>query len=337
MRILIVVPSQSRVTGNWVSAQRFQAGLEERGHRVRVIDTPLQPKPLFRETLIDFAPDISLLLHAYRSGKPWLEATCSLPLPFVVLLTGTDVNHGLDDPEQASVIRTILQQARVVLYQNPMLAATLSANHPEWTHKLQELPPGITLGNQPYNLRQKHNLAADKVLFLCPAGLRPVKGLVELLAMFDLVAAESQSFQLAFCGPILDESYANSFTQAVQQRPWACYLGTIPAPAMASAIQSADVILNNSVSEGLSNALLEAAVLGVPILARNIPGNATVVQHGSNGRLFNDAQEFCRDALQFINDPDLRRNLSQPDRTSYDPIHEAAALEKILQQALIKS
>jgi hypothetical protein len=42
---------------------------------------------------------------------------------------------------------------------------------------------------------------------------------------------------------------------------------------MCSAYQGADVILNFSLSEGMSNVLLEAKALGKPILASDIPGN----------------------------------------------------------------
>ena len=75
-------------------------------------------------------------------------------------------------------------------------------------------------------------------------------------------------------------------------RRWASYLGVIPPEAMAAAMGGADVIINNSLSEGLANSLLEAATLGIPILARNNPGNAALVRHGINGLLFDD-DEAC--------------------------------------------
>ena len=80
-----------------------------------------------------------------------------------------------------------------------------------------------------------------------------------------------------------------------------------------------DVILNNSVSEGLPNALLEATALGLPILARNIPGNAAVVESGGNGLLYDDAAGFLESAVRLLNDPDLRRSLSHPQPERYAP------------------
>jgi len=332
MRILIAVPSQNRVSGNWVTAQRFQCGLEKHGHQVVLHETQLQADPLFRQQLLDFAPDVVLLLHAYRAGKPWLEAANDLSIPYAVLLTGTDVNHGLDEPEQNETIRTILHQAAFVLLQNPLIAAELKAAHPELTTNLRVLAPGITLGAADYDLRGEHSLKKQQTLFLCPAGLRPVKGILELLTMFDRVAAENSACHLAFCGPILDENYSDRFQAAIEKRPWSSYLGAIPSAAMASAMRKADVVLNNSQTEGLANTLLEAASIGIPILARNIPGNAAVVKHNINGLLYNDEDEFVQHALQLLNQ-NKRQQLTCPDSDRYNPENEAAELVALLQEA----
>ncbi|OWK13935.1 GLT1D1, partial [Cervus elaphus hippelaphus] len=49
-------------------------------------------------------------------------------------------------------------------------------------------------------------------------------------------------------------------------------------------------VVNSSVSEGMSAAILEAMDLEVPVLARNIPGNSAVVKHEVTGLLFSDPQ-----------------------------------------------
>lgn len=335
MRVLIVVPIQDRISGNWVSAQRFQHGLEKHGHQVALHATQLHPESAFRQQLLDFAPDVTMLLHAYRSGKPWLEAADDLNIPIVVLLTGTDINHGLDDPDQSTVIHTILHQAAFVLLQNPLLADELTTSHPELTVNLRELTPGITLGAAVYDLRKTHNLPKERTLFLCPAGLRPVKGVLELLEMFDQVTAKDSSAHLAFCGPILDKNYGKHFLTALKKRPWASYLGSIPLQAMASAMRGADVILNNSQTEGLANTLLEAATLGIPILAREIPGNAAVVRHNINGLLYNNETDFARYALQLLN-RDGRQQLVCPAPDRYNPDRETAELITILQETMTK-
>jgi glycosyltransferase involved in cell wall biosynthesis len=331
MRTLIVVPRQSRVSGNWVTARRFQEGLEEHGHTAMIRDTPLQTEPSFKKCIIDFAPDVVILLHAYRTGKPWLEEAAGRHIPSIVLLTGTDINQGLENPEQREVIRKTLQQARFTLLQNPLIAKSFAVNHPDLSINLRLLTPGITLGNHPYELRKIHALPEDRPLFLCPAGVRPVKGVLELLEMFDQVAQKSAAFHLAFCGPVLDEGYGRRFLEAIAKRPWASYLGVLPLEVMASAMRGADVILNNSRAEGLANALLEAATIGIPILARDIPGNAAVVKENINGLLYQD-ENFARRVQQLL-ERNKRQQLICPDSERYSPFREAKELSDLLMEA----
>ena len=333
MRVLIVIPEQNRISGNRVTAMRFQQGLVTLGHQAIVEETSLQPQPGFRRKILNVAPDITILLHAYRSGSPWLQAVGELGMQTVVLLTGTDVNHGLDDPKQQQIILSCLQQAAFILLQNPLLANELSVGHPEFTAKLRLLPAGINLGTDPYPLRARHHLPADKTLFLCPAGLRAVKGVLELLEMFDLVAARSSQAILAFCGPILEEAYGQQFLSALESRPWVHYLGPIPTPAMASAMGGADVIINSSQSEGLANSLIEAATLGIPILAHKIPGNLTIVRHEINGLLYTNQSDFVMSAIELLN-LERRQELSRPAPGLYRPEKETLALQKILHQAV---
>ena len=333
MRILIVVPEQDRISGNWVTATRFQQGLSAHGQQVIVEETGLQPEPRFLERIQAFAPDVTILLHAYRSGKPWLKATADRRLPTVVLLTGTDINHGLENPQQQDVIKRILRQAELVLLQNPLLAKAFSSSYPEHSINLRELPPGIRLGKEEYHLRDRHQLAKDATLFLCPAGLRSVKRPLELLELFDQVNTHSSDVQLAFCGPIIEEEYSQRFLSALETRPWAHYLGAIPTQAMASAMREADVVVNSSQTEGLANSLLEAATLGIPILAHKIPGNIAVVQHETNGLLYTSQEEFVVYSIQLLN-RERRQQLSSPEPDRYDPDKEALALLRFLQQAV---
>ncbi len=328
MRILIAIPSQDRATGNWVTGRRFQRGLEGHGHVVALCDCPLDPSVL-EVTVAAFVPDLVVLLHAYRTGRPWLEVSRRHPQPCMVVLTGTDVHHGMADPDQGPLIEQVLRQAGAVVSQNPLTSETLRRERPDLAPRLHYLPPGIELGADPYALRQLHAIPADRFLFLCPASVRPGKGVLELIHRFDSLARRRNDFHLACCGPILDDDYGRGFLAAVAERPWACYLGVVPAVAMPAAMRQAEVIVNNSVSEGLPNALLEAVVLGRAVLARDIPGNAAIIKSGINGLLYSAAGEFEHAAGRLLDDPELLASLSIPSPHSYAPQNEALELDRL--------
>lgn len=330
MRILIVIPRQPFATGNRVTAERQRHGLESLGHAVQLVEVDAdRPTPL-AAAVAAFRPEVALLLHAWRSGRPWLLLPAAAAIPCAVNLTGTDLHEDLATAERGPTIRQVLARAAAIVVQNPLTAASLRAEHPEWARKLHLLPPAVVLGTAPHALRHTLGAAAATPLFLHPAGLRPVKRNLDLLLLCDPLARSYRDFSLAFCGPILDPAYAACFRQALATRPWARYLGVIPPEAMAAALREADVVLNHSQSEGLPNALLEAATLGRPILARHIPGNAAVVQHGLNGLLYHDDAQFQTLARALLENPVLRHRLAHPDPQRYRPEHEARALQSLL-------
>lgn len=328
MRLLILIPRQPRESGNWVSAERFARGLEQRGHQIRLAETDPDSPATFVPDLRAHPFDVALLLHAYRCGRPWLQAQPD-GLPYALLLTGTDYFHDRLQPERADVIETMLHQAGAVLTHNSRMYSDLRHARPQLADRLHLLPVAASLGSRPFDLASRIQRRAGEILLLHPAGLRPVKRNLELLLLCDQLASAGKPFRLLFCGPELDTDYAVKFQAALAQRPWACWLGSVSQPAMASLMRQVDLILNHSTSEGLSNALVEAVTLGRPVLARDIPGNAQVVAHEVNGLLYSDDSGFLATATRLLDDPDLLRHLTRPPSpTGYN--QEIEILEAIL-------
>nr|WKN37163.1 glycosyltransferase family 4 protein [Tunicatimonas sp. TK19036] len=71
-----------------------------------------------------------------------------------------------------------------------------------------------------------------------------------------------------------------------------------------------------STIEGLSQALLEAMALGIPVIATRIGGNAELIQHGVNGFLFENGNTtaLAKYIEQLIADVDLRISFSKAGR-----------------------
>ena len=333
MRILIVLPRQEQATGNEVTAERHRVGLVVLGHQVALQRVAPGDGDQLRAVVRAFAPDVVHLLHAYRSGRPWLEAGVA-GIPCVVTLTGTDINSGIDSLEEGPIIRRTLAGAGKIITQNSLTAARLRCEFPALAARVVYLPPGIILGIAPSPLTRAGLVPPGGTLFLHPAGIRPVKGNRELLDLFDPLAAAGLPFVVAFCGPPLDPVYSAVFFAAVARRPWARYLGVIPPAAMPATLRQVDVVLNNSQSEGLPNALLEAAALGVPMLVRAIPGNMAVVDDGVNGLLYHDAPSFARQASALIENLVQRRRLSRPSPQSYSPEVETQTLAALYAELL---
>ncbi len=74
-----------------------------------------------------------------------------------------------------------------------------------------------------------------------------------------------------------------------------------------------DIFILPSSSEGLSQSLLEAMYLGVPVIATNAAGNPDLVQHMENGLLFKDAdiEGLAENIKLLMNDKALYQKLKE--------------------------
>nr|XP_021524617.1 glycosyltransferase 1 domain-containing protein 1 isoform X3 [Aotus nancymaae] len=84
-------------------------------------------------------------------------------------------------------------------------------------------------------------------------------------------------------------------------------IGEMPQGDLHAVVKNCFAVVNSSVSEGMSAAILEAMDLEVPVLARNIPGNAAMVKHEVTGLLFSTPQEFVHLAKRLVSDPALEK------------------------------
>jgi glycosyltransferase involved in cell wall biosynthesis len=76
-------------------------------------------------------------------------------------------------------------------------------------------------------------------------------------------------------------------------------------------VSTLDIFLQTSLYEGLSLALLEAQVAGIPAVVTNIPGNDEVVQHQQTGYVGNSTAELEKFTQALIDSPELRQKMGK--------------------------
>ncbi len=79
-------------------------------------------------------------------------------------------------------------------------------------------------------------------------------------------------------------------------------------PDVPELLNSLDVFVLSSLSEGLSNTILEAMASGLPCIVTNVGGNPTIVTDNENGRLFapGDWKTLAQYLLDYYKHPDIR-------------------------------
>jgi glycosyltransferase involved in cell wall biosynthesis len=92
------------------------------------------------------------------------------------------------------------------------------------------------------------------------------------------------------------------------------YWGPTEDPGLA--LSSADILCLPSYREGLPRSLLEGALIGLPLIASDVPGCRDVVTHGENGLLVpvRNPNELALAALRLHRDPPLRVTMGERGR-----------------------
>ncbi len=130
--------------------------------------------------------------------------------------------------------------------------------------------------------------------------------------------------RLLYVGPILDPEEGEALLRALRTRPWARHAGVQPHDRMWSLFEAADVIVNASISEGgMANSVLEAMAAGRPVLASDIEGNRSLVEHGLTGFLFRTEDELEMYAERLVDDAVLRRRLGEAGRLRLEHLSPA--------------
>jgi glycosyltransferase involved in cell wall biosynthesis len=324
---LVVPAGLPPTSGNWITAERWAARLRAMGITVSVHDAAQ-----LGETPAPGRGEVVHALHALRAGLPALR--WAGPRPVLWTFTGTDL-----DPEALDQVRAAAGAVAALVAFHPEAAAELRRALPAAADRVRVVAPGVPLPRlRTIRPADAAGAAGGEVRFLLPAGLRPVKQPELALEAVRYVRAAGVPARLTVVGPARDEAYAADFLRRLQGVPFARYAGEVPHAEMGRWYVGADVVLNTSRAEGLSNAVLEAMAHGRCILATDIPGNRAAVRHGVDGWLA-PPEELPAAALRLARDRELRLHLGAAARRAvaqrFSPRAEAQAYVRLYVAAVL--
>ncbi|XP_077015665.1 glycosyltransferase 1 domain-containing protein 1 isoform X1 [Tamandua tetradactyla] len=312
MRLLFLAALR-RHTGNAVTAQRVRDHLEAAGHVCILKDAfGFESSSEIADLIAAEHIEAGLALHLYRGGR-LLQGH---RIPFGVIFGGTDLNEDVNQGEKHTVMGKVLEEARFAVAFTESLKEMAQMQWPHAESKIYVQSQGITtIPNTAFNWnsflqRAGINQSADNLhVFLLICGLRRVKDPLFLVDAFSEWHQEEPHVYLVIIGPEVDPVFTREVKAKVRRASGVRLVGEMSREDLHAAIRNCFAVVNSSVSEGMSAAILEAMDLEVPVLARNIPGNAAVVRHGATGLLFSDPQEFVQLAKRLLGDPALERHV----------------------------
>ncbi|KAM5187327.1 LOW QUALITY PROTEIN: glycosyltransferase 1 domain-containing protein 1 [Callospermophilus lateralis] len=370
MRLLFLAVLRPH-TGNAVTAERVRDHLEAAGHVCILKDafdfeSPSEVSDLIAAENLEAA----LALHLYRGGR-LLQGH---QIPFGIIFGGTDLNEDANHREKNEVMGRVLEEARfavaftesmkemaqtqwpvpklikILLETRMQKARQISGTVTHTVHvqphakdKIYVQSQGIaTIPNAAFNWnsflqRSEIDQNADNLhVFLLICGLRQVKDPLYLVDAFSEWHQEEPNVYLVIVGPEVDPVFTREVKARVKRAAGVRLMGEMQREDLHAALRNCFALVNSSVSEGMSAAILEAMDLEVPVLARNIPGNAALVKHGVTGLLFADPQEFVQLAKRLIRDPALEREIVAQGRAHVQRHHSWQAERETYQHLVGK-
>ena len=305
MKVLILSPTcPPELTGNAVTAKRLYSGLGAKGVEVGLLRSDLED---LDSQVSALKPDIIHALHAKKSGEVAMEMSERYKIPYLVTITGTDLYIDLCQSGSRDV-PIVLDKAAAVIVCSELTKDRLLSALPGLSARLKVIKKSIPFDTPP----ETHSSTATGTAFLLPSGIRPVKDPSFAIKPLEMLRKKYPELSLTVAGPRLDKGEWASFCTKSAGRDWIRYL-TVSHDAMPGLYMNADVVLNTSLSEGLSNAVLEAMHFGRAVLVSDCEGNRAAISSGIEGLLYRtgDEGDFIEKARKLLSNPALRMELGK--------------------------
>ncbi|XP_014743066.1 PREDICTED: glycosyltransferase 1 domain-containing protein 1 isoform X2 [Sturnus vulgaris] len=312
MRLLLLACLRAR-TGNATTAARIRNHLQAAGHVCVLKDAFMYESAAEIANLISTEKfDAALAIHLYKGGR-LLQGS---RIPFGIIFGGTDINEDIKCKEKCQVMGAVLEEARFAVAFTVEMKELAAAQWPDARKKIYVQSQGIKTAPSAtfdwYRFLQNADIPADTDtlhLFLLVCGLRRVKDPLYLVEAFSDWHRKDPSVHLGIIGPAVDPVFTSEVKEKVKRAPGVHVLQELPQEELQAAVSRSCALVNSSTSEGMSAAILEAMDLDIPVLARNIPGNAAIIKHKETGLLFSTPQEFVMLSKNLLNDPVMEKEI----------------------------
>ncbi|XP_063346757.1 glycosyltransferase 1 domain-containing protein 1 isoform X2 [Pelmatolapia mariae] len=279
---LLFLACLSPKTGNHTTAERIRSYIESAGHTCELRDAGEFQSPADVVNLVSEHPkfEAALAIHLFKAGRLLMD----IEIPFGVIFGGTDINEDVKVEQKRVVMEQVLLKARFAV---------------AFTDKLREEAELFLVSQSSKIYVQPQAIQTDVTEKFC---------WTEFLRSSEW-HCENLLNVLVIIGPKIDPVLSAEVETVVKRTAGVFLAQERCQQELHAAMKRCFAVVNSSVSEGMSAAILEAMDLGVPVLARNIPGNAAVVQHEVTGLLYSSPQEFVHQSQRLLSDHELRERV----------------------------
>jgi glycosyltransferase involved in cell wall biosynthesis len=150
----------------------------------------------------------------------------------------------------------------------------------------------------------------DKIVVVSVRKHEPIYAVDTLIRAIPIVLARSSDVRFMVFGSGTQTSRLIRLAEELKAEQFVHFSGTVPRDKLLAHVKGCDIYVSTSLSDGTSSSLVEAMVLGVPVVVTSITGNAEWISDNVNGLMFQeeDSEGLARIII------DLARNSANRDR-----------------------
>lgn len=297
VKVLLMTPAPTHLhLGGMATVSRYREGLQRSGHLCELFGSTTEGglKQSLEGTIGRFKPDLVHAHDALRTGVSLL----GLLTPWIVSLSGEDLHHDMVDDARGTLVCEVVRRASRVLVPNEAAGLLLESRVAEAVGKIDVVPrAAVRLPTNGTDLRRSLGIPRHRFLIFLPGGLRPIKGQHRAMSMVSVVRSAGADVEMILAGPEQDPVYAAEVRALCQEQTGVRVLPPLAHDRMGAAYIDADVVLNTSFSEGAAPTILEAGILGRPVIAADVAGNRELIRHNETGLLFANEGDMAKQVL----------------------------------------
>jgi len=330
MKVLLLTPSPAHLhLGGMATVRRYREGLQQRGHLCELFGDTSEGglKQSLEGTIGRFKPDIVHAHDAFRTGTRLL----GLKTPWVVSLSGEDLHSDMTHDERGPLVGEVIRRASRVLVPNAAAGELVEQRMPDAVAKIDIVPrAAIRLPTSGTDLRKSLGIPRQRFLMFLPGGLRPIKGQHRALSVVRVLRASGVDVEMILAGPDQDAAYSADIHRECTADAGVRVLPPLAHDRMGAAYVDADVVLNTSICEGAAPTILEAGILGRPVVAADVPGNRELLRHRETGLLFETEEQMAAQVMALYRNRSaagaLGVRISEDFRRRFAPEQEVSRL-----------